>query len=329
MEGNVILNSAEAIAEFVKKQGEQGSGENPENKEGKREGEKQDAGGSQITEEQKQELIKQWAKENYGTDDLSKIKLAEETEVLTEEEKVKREKEQEAEIVSVGLKEGWFTKQQYDTYQQLKGADKIAYLKDKWLKENPDETEDDFNAVFHLDDYEVDQEDESKKTPSKAQVIARKMLEKEFEQTISNDYSGVINAKDKYLSEKVKEKLSAANKKVLSTVATEIPKEEITDLGFSFEYTAEQVSEAVAYFEKNEKFLQTEGVKPEDIKIGIIDFLRAKNFSAIVKEAAENYNKAKKEEYERGIKGIPIEKSNAEAGSESAAMQFLKEKKLV
>lgn len=276
-----------------------------------------------ITPEIEEAIIKK--KFGVPSDQLSVKQKEEITE--TEEQKEERLKKEKQNAIATGLSKGWFTKELYDEYATISTLEENEIAKKKFIEDNPelgDKAGEVFEEFFalneddELDDDSPEAEEDSKK-PNLKKKLAKELLKKSAKEYVNNKYSNVISAQERYTSEKQNEMLREKNLTQITAIMSEMPSSidvEISGEKYGYKITEEDMGYLKSKLVEDEHLLgsKDELKKDEVIEIATL-ILRTKNFEKIVSEISESRLIKEKEAYERGEKGVILDRESGEGGT--------------
>lgn len=263
-----------------------------------------------LTPEQEEAIFRK--RFGVGSDQL--IKKEEQIVVLSEEEKEKIRKEKEANVLAEGLKNGWFTKEQYDTYQQIVSEDDFSKARKKFIKDNPelenaDELFDDIFAVN--EESEIEETDEFEGAVKKENVKKKAtsaLAQKMAEQFLKENYGEIIGASERFEQQENKKAQFEKNKQEVNSAISSIPKEidiELEGEVYKIAVDNDDIDFVKTTFLADNILMGSKNISQSDVLGSAILAIKSKNFEKIIKTITDiNVAKAV-DKAERGSKGLP------------------------
>jgi hypothetical protein len=257
----------------------------------------------ELTPEQEEAIIAK----RFGVSSDQLVKKEDQVVVLTEEEKKQKDEEKKQKVLTTGLENAWFKKEEYDEYQQLSSQNKIEIAKKQFIADNPELGEE--AAAIYSQIFSTDEEDEvfelgsETGTPNVKKKVALKLAESIAENQIQQKFSKILNAEKEYDSLQIKKKNVADVEKAISEMPGSFEIKVGSDV-YKYNITEDDKKEAKVLFGNDETLIGKEKVDPEEVKNNTLLFIKAKNLEGIIEEATIAALTKQKAAYERGEKGI-------------------------
>lgn len=276
------------------------------------EGENKDLTPEQIEAQRiEDEAFEEKVKKKFNVGSISElVKKADVPPVLTPEQIAAEEEKRNSEVLKFSLESNWFSKSDYDAYQEALKKDPIEVVRQKFIDDNPDlgdKAANIFNSTFKVDEDDDIEDGENAPKPNLEKQAAKKLAKKLADDELKSKYDKVINASKRYEEHQAEVALTKINTDLVTKAISSIPKRlehkvgekdapigvELTDEDFAF--ATKTVLDGI----KGRKDVTAEEVKENTVLI-----LKMRNLDKIISEHVKVALANAEEAYERGVKGL-------------------------
>lgn len=277
---------------------------------------------TELTEEQIDAAIEK----RFGVKSSELVKKADQTKVLTPEEKTEAEENRRKEIIKHGLDHKVFTTKEYEEYLSVQQSDKIELLRRKYVSDHPDDKRAarTFDKIYRLDEEDQFEDDTELPVINEEKKASKELLDKLADEYIDNKYGKIKNASKGYERFQEEQAVIKENTDMVARAINEIPKNIEIKTGrdtYSVPVSKEDFDDAVKMV-SDSGILTKKGNSQAEIKDTIALFLKAKNMQAIIDEVEKVAVERAVDQVERGKSGIEVKRQVAPAGNSTAFEEF-------